>query len=231
MRVGKGGLATTIRKCTWLRLNWITAIVVVWAGLAAYDLQSGLPGTLTATSSARTRPVTRHHAEHGGQATFPPAIITPSVRPERSLTPVSAAAFNPYATEGRGDHAGLAYRAIDGSRATAWQTDWYTTPRMGGLYRGTGLLVDMGRVVTIASVRIMLGPARGADFRLRIGATPTLAALRSVASETDVGGVVRIRLSAPARGRYVLIWFTGLPADGSGTFQANVYNLVLRGQT
>jgi len=35
------------------------------------------------------------------------------------------------------------------------------------------------------------------------------------------------RLSAPAHARYVVIWFTRLPADSSGTFQVSVFDVRL----
>jgi hypothetical protein len=41
--------------------------------------------------------------------------------------------------------------------------------------------------------------------------------------------VLRLRFSRPAHGRYVLVWFTRLPADPAGTFQASVYNIKLTG--
>jgi hypothetical protein len=43
--------------------------------------------------------------------------------------------------------------------------------------------------------------------------------------------VVHLRLTTSARGRYVLIWFTSLPPDPAGTFQASVHNLRLDGRT
>ena len=52
---------------------------------------------------------------------------------------------------GQGDDPGHVRLAIDGSSGTAWHTDWYTTAHFGNLYSGTGLLVDMGRPVTITA--------------------------------------------------------------------------------
>jgi hypothetical protein len=89
----------------------------------------------------------------------------------------------------------------------------------------------MGRPVTITTARITLGPARGASFQLRAGAAPALARLRPVARATGAGGVVQLRLTRPARGRYVPIWFTRLPPGPAGTFQAKVYSLQLQGRT
>ena len=89
----------------------------------------------------------------------------------RALAPVSAAAFG-VSGAGQGDNPQTAPLAIDGSRATAWRTDWYTTARFGNLYPGTGLLLDMGHPVTVTAARVTLGRAPGADLQLRVGAAP-----------------------------------------------------------
>jgi hypothetical protein len=141
--------------------------------------------------------------------------------PARTLTPVSAAAFSP----GGGDNPRLARLAVDGNRATGW----YTSARFGNLYPGTGLLLDMGRAVTITSVRINLGRVSGAGFQLRVGTGPSLTDLPSLARAGNAGGMVRLRLTTPAHGRYVLLWFTRLPTDPTGTFQAGIYNIRLEG--
>jgi hypothetical protein len=88
----------------------------------------------------------------------------------------------------------------------------------------------MGRPVTITAATITLGRAHGASFQLRVGGAPALASLRPVARAAGAGGVVRLRLTGPARGRYVLLWFTRLPPGRSGTFQATVYGLHLQGR-
>ena len=211
---------------------WITVLVLVWLGLAGYDVLGGTLHATSAASSAQSHPVpTSSSALQAGPGPSSPKTTTPSPAPGRMLIPASATAFEPYAG-GQGDHSNLAGRAIDGSLATAWQTDWYSTARLGGLYPGTGLLVDMGQPVTITAVQVMLGPARGADFQLRIGDAPALADLRAVAHARSVVGHVHVRLTTPVRGRYVLIWFTSLPPNVNrpGTFQASVYNLRLEGQ-
>ncbi len=87
----------------------------------------------------------------------------------------------------------------------------------------------MGRTVTITRIRVNLGRVSGAAFQLRVGARPALAQLRPVARASNAGGVVHLRVGSPAHGRYVLLWFTRLPADSAGTFQAGVYNVRLAG--
>jgi hypothetical protein len=165
----------------------------------------------------------------GTHATAAPAVTARAAAPPRTLAPAAAAAFG--SSDGPGDNGGLARLAIDGNPATAWHTDWYTTARFGNLYPGTGLLVDMGRPVTITAARITLGRAHGASIQLRVGAAPALASLRPVARAANADGVVHLRLTRPAHGRYVLIWFTSLPPDPAGTFQEQVYGLQLQGRS
>jgi hypothetical protein len=168
-------------------------------------------------------------AAGGRHATAAPAVTARAAAPPRTLAPAAAAAFG--SSGGPGDNGGLARLAIDGNPATAWHTDWYTTARFGNLYPGTGLLVDMGRPVTVTAARIILGRAHGARIQLRVGAAPTLASLRPVARAANAGGVVHLRLTRPAHGRYVLLWFTSLPPDPAGTFQEQVHGLQLQGRS
>jgi len=142
------------------------------------------------------------------------------------MRPVSAQAFDPY---GEADNSQLAPLAIDHDLATAWQTEWYATAAFGNLKPGTGLLLDMGRVVTISGARILLGSAPGASFQLRAGMSAwSLADLPVLASKTGAGGWVSIRLRA-VHARYVVLWFTRLPPDASGTFQVSVFDVRLEG--
>ena len=71
--------------------------------------------------------------------------------------------FDPYG-DGQGENNQLAYLAIDGNPATAWHTEWYASASFGGLKPGTGLLLDMGRTVTISTVRVLLGSHAGRRF-------------------------------------------------------------------
>lgn len=53
--------------------------------------------------------------------------------------------------------------------------------------------------------------------------------VQAAAYASDAAGLVRLDITTPARGRYVLIWFTKLAPDTSGTYQASVYNVSLEG--
>jgi hypothetical protein len=235
------------------RRSWAVVAGAVTVGLAllvgavfvGYRFLAG-PGAAQAAPAAAGHAVTQHGAGQGtagpapsaGQGTAGPAASagsaaaaspaptgSPTLPPARALTPVGATVAGP----GGGDNPQLAYRAIDASRATAWRTDWYTTARFGNLYPGTGLLLDMGHPVTITGAAISLGRAQGAALPIRVGAARGLAQRPPAARAAGAAGVLRVRFSRPAHGRYVLLWFTRLPVDPAGTFQASVYNIKLTG--
>jgi hypothetical protein len=137
-----------------------------------------------------------------------------------------AMAFGPDGTID-GDNPQSALNAITAGAPAPWQTDWYASPQFGMLKQGTGLLLDMGKTVTITSMRIDLSPYRGANLQLRLGNTPS--GLRVAAHAGNIGGTVRLVLSSPLRARYVLIWFTLLPPNGAGMYQESVSRVVVNG--
>jgi putative peptidoglycan lipid II flippase len=146
--------------------------------------------------------------------------------PVRALTVARVSAFGP----GGGDGVAQAARAISGNPATPWRTDWYATPYFGGLYAGTGLLVDLGQPATVTSVRLSLGTA-GASLQLRAGDQLVAASLHTVLAVAGAPATVQLTLRTPAHARYLLIWFTKLPPDGAGTYQASVYQIAVRGHS
>jgi len=201
------------------RIGWrpvLAVLVLAVIGGVAYGLVSGrVPvfGTVGRTSPGQ-----------------PAGSVAPgSARSgDTVLAPVSVVAFGPDGTAD-GDNPQFASRAIDGSPAAAWTTNWYGRPRFANVQEGTGLLLDMGRPVTITGAGVTLGRVPGAGFQLRVGNTPSLAELSPVAIATDASGALGVRLIHPVDARYVLLWFTALPPSGSGTYQASVYNISVLG--
>jgi cytoskeletal protein RodZ len=231
-----------LRKRERRRVRWtgiLAVLVLAVLGFAIYKFAAG------AGKAQRAAAVTSQHPAPGGQPTAAPSITpsvqastaqaspaaTPSAPPVvvQALAPASVAAFGPAGTAD-GDDPQRAPSAIAGDPATPWYSDWYTTSDFGNLQAGTGLLLDMGHTVMISSVRLSLGGSRGADLELRVGGSPTLADLRTVATSAGAGGTVQLSLTSPAHARYLLIWFTKLPPDNAGTYQASVYRVTVRGQ-
>jgi cytoskeletal protein RodZ len=192
---------------------------------------NGAAGRPDAARSARA---TAGSSAPAAQATARPAPPTTGPTPApaqqvraHTMGPASATAFG---ANGTGDHPQTAHLAIDGVRGTAWRTDWYTTAQFGNLYSGTGLLLDMGRPVTVTGIRVTLGPAAGTHFQIRVGDRPNLGALRPVGRWAGPGGIVRLGLSQPTRGRYVLVWLTQLPPNSAGTYRAAIYGIGVKGR-
>jgi hypothetical protein len=215
-----------------LRPNWTLVLgvaLLLAIGLLGYGLIAGSGSSGHSAQAAGTRHQAGQRTQH---SSHPPAtpLPSPSAAQQQPLSPVSATAFGPAGTS-QGDNPELAPLAINGNQSAGWHTDWYATPAFGNMQSGTGLLLDMGRAVTITSAQMVLGSSPGADLQLRAGNSPSLAELPAVAGAKNADGSVQLSLSSPVTCRYVLIWFTGLPPDQSGTFQASVSDVKLTGQT
>ncbi len=205
----------------------LVALAVI--GLLVYLLVAGgSHGGSHGSAPATPRP--HHAARAAAQHTGAAAAASNAARPDASapVAVASAAAFGPGGT-GQGDDAQAAALAVDGSAGTAWHTDWYATAGLGGLQSGTGLLLGLGKTATIASATIVLGATPGGTIELRAGDSPTLADLPVVAQAANPGGTLTMQPGVPVRARYLLIWFTSLPPDNAGTYEASIYDVRLSG--
>ncbi len=236
-RVGRDGAFARIepRRTRWVPI--VAALILAAAGFAVYHFVFAAPagGGLSASLAAPSHsaapasplPAASVPAAAGPAASVPAAAVPAAAGPA-ALTPARVVAFGPHGTAD-GDNPQLVPLAVDGNPATAWTTAGYASPQFANAQPGTGLLVDMGQVVTITRAEVTLGSVPGADFQMRAGNTPSLAQLSPVAVATNASGVMAVRFTAPVHARYVLIWFTKLPADASGSFQASVYNVTVQG--
>jgi cytoskeletal protein RodZ len=228
------------RRVRWTAILGVLVLAVL--GFASYKFISGV-GHHPAAARSAPAPAGGHDspppasvpAVQGSpaQASTTPASPTPSASspspaPVRALAPASVAAFGPAGLANGDDPQGAAL-AVAGNPARPWISQWYATAYFGALKAGTGLLLDMGRPVTVASVRVWLAGPSGADIDLRAGSKPVLSWLPRVARATNAGGAVPFRLGAPAHVRYLLIWFTKLPPDHAGTYRASVYRITVQG--
>jgi putative peptide zinc metalloprotease protein len=217
------------------RLAAVAVTLLVAAGLAAHwgilPLKTGRATLAGHVTSERPAPATV-------KPTTKPAARPAARPPAGVLKPVRAAGFDvlesPEQDPGNEESA-MAPLAIDGNPATAWHTQYYLgNPVFGGLKDGSGLILDMGRPVSISSVTVTFGPVPGADVSIEVGQrdtlTPaTLATFRTVATAGDVAGPRTFHAARVRRERYVLIWFTKLPPAGAGQFAAEIFTIVVRG--
>ena len=228
------------RRVRWTAL--LAAAVLAVLGFASYKFIAGAghtarPAAATSPHQVTSGPpapssapaVQASTAQSSPTRASPTPTLTPSPVAAQALSPAGVAAFGPAGTAD-GDHPSQVARAVAGDPATPWISDWYASANFGDLQSGTGLLLDMGRTVTVTSVRLSLGGARGADLQVRAGTRAALAELHPVATSSGAGGTVQLTLASPVRARYVLIWFTKLPPDRAGTYQVSVYRITVQGQ-
>lgn len=187
-----------------------------------------LPGAPSPHATATTPAVATASASAAAASRASASPRASTAPPEQTLAPVSAVAFGPDGTSD-GDNPQIAARVLT-DPAQGWMSLWYATPDFGSLKQGTGLLLDLGRTVTIAAVRVTLGSPPGSELQLRLGAAPDLGALPVVTTAAATSDQLRLRLPGAAKDRYVLLWFTRLPPDGAGTYQAFVHGVTVQGQ-
>jgi hypothetical protein len=230
------------------RVRWtavLAVLVLAVLGFAGYKFASGVgqaspaaAASLHPSATGPGRPGTANAAQSPSVATSSTssaatssASASPTAAPvaAQALAVVRVTAFGPTGT-GSGDNPQIAAQATAGNAAAPWYSQWYATPFFGNLKTGTGLLVDMGQTVTVSSVRVWLVAHSGASLQLRAGAKPVPTWLPTVASATNTGGAVQFKLSTPVHVRYLLIWFTKLPPDNAGHYQASVYKIGVQGQ-
>lgn len=201
----------------------LALVVLGLVGFTAYKVTGDAASSGHSPALGQGASHARQPGQQSSSAASPVSPAAPAA-PVTEVTPATATAFGPAGTSD-GDNPQGASLALSGNPATPWHTDWYKTARFGDLQRGTGLLADLGRTVTATAVTIQLGDIRGANLQLRAGtAVPDLP---TVAAASDAGGTVRLRLAADVPVRYVLIWFTLLPPDGAGTYQADICDVTV----
>lgn len=158
------------------------------------------------------------------KATSPSATASTSA-PVKAIKPEKATGFDPLGDD-QDEKSEKAKLAIDGKPGTFWETQSYSSAELGNLKKGVGLLLDMGKSVQISDVAATLADAGGASVELKVGDSPDLDALKTVASEKNASGKTTLTPDQPASGQYVLIWFTRLPAD-AGEFHGTIYEVVV----
>jgi hypothetical protein len=139
------------------------------------------------------------------------------------MKPSHVTAYGPGGTSD-GDNASSASQALSGDPRSPWRSEWYTSASFGNLKHGTGLLFTLPHAVSASAVTIWLG-FPGATVQVRAGTSR--GSLHTVASASHAGRTVRLPLASQPLVRYVVVWFTRLPPDGNGTYQAAVYGLTV----
>ncbi|MGI9007388.1 MAG: protein kinase family protein [Streptosporangiaceae bacterium] len=192
----------------------VTAGVLALAAIAAFSLWPSGPAAPTKPSPSASTPLTS---------------VT-------LLRPAGATGFDPLTPSDTGNEdTQTAKYAIDASPQTSWNSQWYATADFGNLKAGSGLLVDMGHAVSFSSVSVTFNSQPGATVELLVGnsnarSKQNLDSMKVVGSDSNPVGNVNFKIKGAAVGRYLVVWFTKLPpAPGGGRFEAQVFNVAVRG--
>jgi len=198
----------------------VIVLVLAAVGVAAWSVSHSLHRSAAPTPARSS-------------SSSPPAAAVSGL-----LRPVGATSFNPLGQPpGSNEDSGETGNAIDGSASTFWHTSYYVgNPVFGGLKKGTGLLLDMGRPVRLSQVLVQFGTACCAHVQIEIGNdnNPVASALSTftvLQSSGTAQGDTTFNVSKNATGRYVLIWLTYLPplTGSANQFEAQIYNVVVHG--
>ena len=177
----------------------------------------------------------------GGQSPSSTGGSITSSAPSVVLKPVSDSTYN--ADEpGNDEDSERIKNAIDGNPSTYWATEWYRgNPVFGGLKKGTGLILDMGKSVKLSQVQVTFSSQPGTNADIYIGNNNTVSqsafsSYTKVATGTNVSGPHTYTISSTAEGQYVVIWLTSLPlaqssltGAPSGSYQGLIFEVTVRG--
>jgi hypothetical protein len=179
----------------------------------------------------------------------PAAALSPTESPGPSASPTTSATTGggPIQISGSAvrivdppngtrDNLTDADKAVDGDANTGWQTNWYKSPAFGNLKPGMGVLIDLGKPVDVANVKVDFD-SPGATVSARVGDTDP----GSTTSGDDQINKTYKTVTGPIKAgpsqvlplgvttRYVLIWITKLPSVGDGKYQVAVDEITVNG--
>jgi hypothetical protein len=135
---------------------------------------------------------------------------TASVAGKRAIQIVNAEAFDPFGSGG--EHDEEAPLAHDGDPSTFWQTENYTELNLAPK-PGVGLLFDLGQPEEVSGFRLQT-TIPGFTFQIRVGDDSD-----ALADSTGPDFTARDDMQEsirPVKGRYVLVWITGVVRTDDG---------------
>lgn len=209
--------------------RWIAVLVMLVVLLSGIGLVAAL--VLDNQLSAAPDPGQRPTPARSTTASTAPPAPTPAVVPI-----VAARDFDPQGDDQR-EHPDEVSRAYDGDPSTRWSTVEYKgNPKLGGIKRGVGLVLDLGSAQPVSSVTVTL-TGNGTDLDLRVPeddpATTTKAPLGSdgdwqvVADADDAGRTATLTPKAAVSTRFVLVYLTSLPKE-DGRYRGGISEVVVR---
>lgn len=146
---------------------------------------------------------------------------------------VAAGDFDPEPQGNGEEHPDEVDLAFDGKPDTLWTTMSYKgNPELGGLKDGVGIWFDLGKVQEVGNVDLTL-LGQGTDVELLAAPEAAESAPEAFdgwskfAEKSDAGDKEAIKATEPVKTRFVMVWFTKLPAEDGG-YRGGVAEIVVR---
>jgi putative peptidoglycan lipid II flippase len=211
------------RRRRWIGLLLVLAVLLIAAGIiSALILDRRLSGTAESQSSS----------DQSSTAAAEQSPVLPPA-PQSTLTIADARDFDPQGDDKteNPDEVKLAY---DGNPSTRWRTvQYFGNPRLGNLKRGVGLVLDLDKPQPVHSIHLTLS-GTGTTVQFRVPKSdpsqtpkPPMSSdrlWRTVAAESNVGESATLTAQQSVTTRYVLVYLTSLPKEGTG-YRGGIYEV------
>ncbi len=192
-------------------------LVLAYCGLRGLGENAFVPAPSPRSSS------TSSAAPSTTQSSSTSTSTTTSAPPSGPIRVSSASGFDP---QGDGEEKNdLAAKAIDGKASTQWTSDTYKSAQFGGLKKGVGLVLDLGRRQRVTSVTVRVG-AGGGTLQLRTAKGDQLGST-VLAEASDAAGTVTLTPKQPVTADRLVIWCTQAP-QVSGGFRVEIAEVTVR---
>ena len=194
----------------------VALVVLVVANASALAGALGIAPSDASTGRTTASDGTGVDAAPGTGSSEPADAGAGETAPAAEVTGATAA--DPFGDSTENDAS--ASRAVDGDLATAWTTSTYTSAALGNLKRGVGLSLQLGDGTTPSTVTSLSLTTQGTGGTVEVRSSPDGGYEGSTVLTTTAAGTggqtVEVPLDQPATATHLLLWFTQLPASGTG---------------
>jgi putative peptidoglycan lipid II flippase len=213
---------TVRRRRRWISLLLILAVLLIAAGIISALILNRQLSSTPAPNASSDQPSTTSEP--------------PQAKPSK-VSIADARDFDPQG-EDKTENPDEVKFAYDGDTSTRWRTvEYYGNPRLGNLKRGVGLVLDLDTPQPVRSVHLTLsGTGTTVQFRVpksdpaQITRPPMSSdrRWRTVAANSKAGGSATLTAEQGVTTRYVLVYLTSLPKEGSG-YRGGIYEVEVLG--
>jgi hypothetical protein len=151
-----------------------------------------------------------------------PQSSAPATPTSANVKIVAAKDFDPPPDGNGEEHPEDVPNTYDGKPSTTWTTMSYKRRAdLGGTKDGVGIVYDLGQLTSVSQVTVTL-VGDDTDLQLMVpkadpNTSPTAASgWKSVATVEGAAETAELKPAAAVETRYVLVWLTKLPKEGSG---------------